>query len=447
MVPSRAGTYGALLLALLMCSPAPLTGQYTISRTVSTFQTPPTKASAAISAATATPSTAAVATAAIPAATTAALPAATTAAIPAATAAPARAAVASAKPVATVPAATKAPTPIPTVPKPVTVMNTDTSNATSTDDTALYSVLRIIGSGVTPFNLARQSTLLSALGQVITTVDFNNIYITDVNPVYATRRRQLLMEADAQQEMVLGARRALLASSYNNQADVTVQMIADSSTTVPDALTELNSSIGNGTLDTQLQNLGESSWAVQLLNTTITTPNSINATTKDYCRDQFGRWCLDKHKHLSSSGVRGVIAGGIIGIICIAALALILKDLHGARKLRGNEVVYNPQTPNLGGGGTPANGKGVVGGVPLSAHAGHSPTGHSPTAAGYTGGLAPVGQKVRRKSGAFTSGAVTHPASLAAAGKPTGLEEMVSSPSFSRSNTPGQTPTANQRHH
>ena len=42
----------------------------------------------------------------------------------------------------------------------------------------------------------------------------------------------------------------------------------------------------------------------------------------------------DKHKHLSSSGVRGVIAGGIIGIICIAALALILKDLHGARKLQ-----------------------------------------------------------------------------------------------------------------
>nr|QOL01292.1 putative extracellular protein TR9_093 [Trebouxia lynnae] len=427
MVPSRVGIYGGLLLALLMCSPAPLNGQYTISRTVSTFQTPPTKEASAVPASTAAPSAATVAAAAIPAATTA----------------PSRAAVASAKPV---PAATKAPTPIPTVPKPVTVMNTDTSNATSTDDTALYSVLRIIGSGVTPFNLARQSTLLTALGQVISTVDFSNIYITDVNPVYASRRRQLLMEADAQQEMVLGPRRALLASSYNNQADVTVQMIAGSSTTVPDTLTELNSSISNGTLDTQLQNLGQSSWAVQLLNTTITTPNSINATSKDYCRDQFGHWCLDKHKHLSSSGVRGVIAGGIIGIICIAALALILKDLHGARKLQGHEVVYNPQTPNLGGGATPANGKGVVGGVPLSAHAG-SPTGHSPTAVGYTGGLAPVGQKIRRKSGAFTSGAVTHPASLAAAGKPTGLEEMVSSPSFSRSNTPNQTPTANQRHH
>ena len=57
------------------------------------------------------------------------------------------------------------------------------------------------------------------------------------------------------QEMVLGARRALLASSYNNQADVTVQMIADSSTTVPDALTELNSSIGNGTLDVSTPNI------------------------------------------------------------------------------------------------------------------------------------------------------------------------------------------------
>ena len=55
--------------------------------------------------------------------------------------------------------------------------------------------------------------------------------------------------------MVLGPRRALLASSYNNQADVTVQMIAGSSTTVPDTLTELNSSISNGTLDVSTPNM------------------------------------------------------------------------------------------------------------------------------------------------------------------------------------------------
>lgn len=42
----------------------------------------------------------------------------------------------------------------------------------------------------------------------------------------------------------------------------------------------------------------------------------------------------DKHKHLSSAGVRGVIAGGIIGIICVLALAMILKDLHGAHAMK-----------------------------------------------------------------------------------------------------------------
>ncbi len=42
----------------------------------------------------------------------------------------------------------------------------------------------------------------------------------------------------------------------------------------------------------------------------------------------------DKYKHLSSAGIRGVIAGGIIGIICIAALALIMKDLRGARNAK-----------------------------------------------------------------------------------------------------------------
>ena len=115
------------------------------------------------------------------------------------------------------------------------------------------------------------------------------------------------------------------------------------------------------------------------------------------------------------------------------------------QRLQGNETVYNPRTPTLEGGGTPPTGKGAVTGVPLSARAG-TPTGMSPTTVGYTGGLAPVGQKVRRKSGAFTSGAVTHPASLAAAGKPTGLEEIVGSPSYSRGNTPDQTPMASQRH-
>lgn len=91
--------------------------------------------------------------------------------------------------------------------------------------------------------------------------------------------------------------------------------------------------------------------------------------------------------------------------------------------MQGNEVVYNPQTPNLAGG----PGKAGAGGLTLNATAGGATpgSGATPTSAGYTGGLAPVGTKVRRQSGAFTSGAVTHPASLAAAGKPTGLEGVV----------------------
>lgn len=115
---------------------------------------------------------------------------------PAATAAVSRAAVASAE---AAPVATLAPTPIPTVPKPVTVINVQASNDTSSNETALYSVLRVIGTGVTPFNLDSQTILLTALGYVISTVDLDNMYITDVNPVYASRRRQLLMEASNQE--------------------------------------------------------------------------------------------------------------------------------------------------------------------------------------------------------------------------------------------------------
>ena len=119
--------------------------------------------------------------------------------------------------------------------------------------------------------------------------------------------------------------------------------------------------------------------------------------------------------------------------------------------MQGSEVVYDPQTPNLGGG-APGTAKAGAGGVTaLTATAAGATSAGTPTSgantpsAGYTGGLAPVGSKVRRKSGAFTSGAVTHPASLAAAGKPTGLEEMIGSPAFSRNGTPtSQTGGAHQ---
>ena len=53
----------------------------------------------------------------------------------------------------------------------------------------------------------------------------------------------------------------------------------------------------------------------------------------------------DKHKHLSSAGVRGIIAGGIIGIICVAALAMILKDLHGARALKVGIALWRIGVP------------------------------------------------------------------------------------------------------
>jgi hypothetical protein len=49
--------------------------------------------------------------------------------------------------------------------------------------------------------------------------------------------------------MLSGPRRALLADALSNVADVTVQMVADDSSTVPAVLTELNYSIVNGTLD------------------------------------------------------------------------------------------------------------------------------------------------------------------------------------------------------
>ena len=42
----------------------------------------------------------------------------------------------------------------------------------------------------------------------------------------------------------------------------------------------------------------------------------------------------DKHKHLSSQGLKGVIAGGVIGIIAVLALMLLIKDLYGARRNR-----------------------------------------------------------------------------------------------------------------
>lgn len=48
-------------------------------------------------------------------------------------------------------------------------------------------------------------------------------------------------------------------------------------------------------LQTELQGLGESTWVIQLMNSTTATAFSINATQKTMCHDKFGHWCLGKH--------------------------------------------------------------------------------------------------------------------------------------------------------
>lgn len=45
-------------------------------------------------------------------------------------------------------------------------------------------------------------------------------------------------------------------------------------------------------VQTQLQSLGQSTWAAQLMSYNLTTPGSINATVKTACHDMFGHWCL-----------------------------------------------------------------------------------------------------------------------------------------------------------
>ena len=45
-------------------------------------------------------------------------------------------------------------------------------------------------------------------------------------------------------------------------------------------------------VQTQLQSLGQSSWAVQMENYSITQPGAIPPTVKTACHDQFGHWCL-----------------------------------------------------------------------------------------------------------------------------------------------------------
>ena len=45
-------------------------------------------------------------------------------------------------------------------------------------------------------------------------------------------------------------------------------------------------------VQTQLQSLGQTSWAVQMQSYDLTTPGSINATVKTDCHDKFGHWCL-----------------------------------------------------------------------------------------------------------------------------------------------------------
>ncbi|KAK9853901.1 hypothetical protein WJX84_001960 [Apatococcus fuscideae] len=202
--------------------------------------------------------------------------------------------------------------------------------------TAVRAVIRVVGADVDPFNTQKQSDLMAAVLSCMTTVTASSARILYVAKVYPTSGRRLLTIQDGLEEtMELGQpSRRLLVTASTNQADVNFQFLAFTAANVPAVQNELANAVKNSTgtdnaLPTALQNQGHDHWGVTLESSVAAEP--VSADFKAPCQNYFGSICLDG-SGLSASAVKGIIAGGVIGVVLAIALLWCAWDVYHRRK-------------------------------------------------------------------------------------------------------------------
>lgn len=251
---------------------------------------------------------------------------------------------------------------------------------------------------MSPFNTAKQSVLIYALASIMTTVTAKQIGIILVNAATSPSRRRLL--ADFQMDNFIhdaqDGRRLLQAqltadpqaTELKNVVDVTVQFNSSSADTTGPIIAEVRSITGSsGSLQAALQAQGESSWGVTLLSAEAAQPSG-RLKANEVCRQKWAGLCLDG-SGLSSAGVKGIIAAGVIVIVGAVTGLCVWWDVR-RRSGRMGELEFAPDSPwhqtpmarylgALTGGrvGTPKAKHRAQSGVEMQAHAGD----RSPTAA------------------------------------------------------------------
>ena len=75
-------------------------------------------------------------------------------------------------------------------------------------------MLRIQGTGVTPFNTTKQATLVVSIGSVMTTVTQDEIGVILVSSVYSSRRRSLLSADDAEVQLSRNHAEAMQSAAH-----------------------------------------------------------------------------------------------------------------------------------------------------------------------------------------------------------------------------------------
>ncbi|KAK9806421.1 hypothetical protein WJX73_004819 [Symbiochloris irregularis] len=267
--------------------------------------------------------------------------------------------------------------------------------------TSVQAVLRVAGPNVTPFNPQKQAVLIYALASIMQTINQNEIGIILVQAATSTSRRRLL-DADTAAESAHQAKdmgfaipqfgaisslpiESLTASSegiakalpavakkvtrnllqYANtlpepaEQDVTIANLqAGTLRNVVDVTVQFNTTAGqsvnaviqeiyqitstNGSLNAALQSQGETLWGVQLLSANSAKPQGYKQAPT-VCNESWAGICLDG-SGLSSAGVKGIIAAGVIVIVGALTGLCVWWDIRRRGARAHGELEY-PDSP------------------------------------------------------------------------------------------------------
>ncbi|CAK0785848.1 hypothetical protein CVIRNUC_009060 [Coccomyxa viridis] len=197
--------------------------------------------------------------------------------------------------------------------------NANNSTLDMDTDTAVEIILRIAGTGVTPFGPANQERLIQVLTYGAKNISSTAFHVVLVADAYSSRRRALLAWPWESVQI-----QSTTGTALANVADVSVEVETDSADNAVITVGQLTSLLQNYTAMSYAQNSqGVLGWGIQLLAIGVAQPT--NATTTLPCQNQFGKYCLDGTVWTAPLVVLVICFGSILVFMTIVFLFVYIE--------------------------------------------------------------------------------------------------------------------------